>query len=267
MSNNNRVTKLIIGITIGFFVILALLFGIYSVPAGHVGVITRFGAIHRVVNPGVGLKIPFVDGRKLMSAQTQKIEFETEAGSLNLQSVKAVVSVNYRIIGERAADLYQEVGKDYEDIVIKPQIEQAFKSATAQFTAERVIIDRPELADVAQEMLQIELTPFYIEIQTFNIENIVFSDEYNDSIEQKQIQEQKIEIAELRQQEATINAETVRIEAQAEADAQEILNNTGALSESYLRYLFLTNWNGKLPEVISGSDPVFDIGDYLPDTP
>lgn len=266
MSSNSEF-KLVMGMVVIFLLVVAGLFTIYSVPAGHVGVITRFGAINRVANPGVGLKIPFVEGRKLMSAQTQKLELETEAGSSNLQAVSAIVSINYRIIGARAADLFQEVGTNYESIVIKPQIEQAFKSATAKYTAEQIIIEREELSQVAQAELQSELEPFYIVVQTLNIEDIQFSDEYNDSIEQKQVQEQKIEIAELRQQEATINAETIRIEAQAEADAQETLNNTGALSESYLKYLFLTNWNGQLPEVISGTDPVFDIGDYLPDTP
>jgi regulator of protease activity HflC (stomatin/prohibitin superfamily) len=259
----NSEGKFIAGLVGAFLLVVVVLFSVYSVPAGHVGVITRFGAINRVVNPGVGLKIPLVEGRKLMSAQTQKLELQTEAGSSNLQAVSAIVSVNYRIIGERAADLYQEVGREYEDIIIKPQIEQAFKSATAQYTAEQIIIQREELSQVAQAQLQSELEPFYIIIQTLNIEDIQFSAEYNNSIEQKQVQEQKVEIAKLEREQAEINAETIKINAQAEADAQEILNNTGALSESYLQYLFLTNWNGQLPQVISGTEPVFDIADYL----
>jgi len=65
------------------------------------------------------------------------------------------------------------------------------------------------------------------------------------------------------QEEAKINAETAKIEAKGIADSQKELSQTGALSESYLQYLFLTNWDGKLPQVISGTEPVFDIGDYL----
>lgn len=259
--------KALIGWIAGGLIVLLLLifllFGIYQVPAGHVGVITRFGAVNRVANPGVGFKIPLVEGKKKMSAQTQKIELETEAGSSNLQGVTAIVSVNYKIVANKAADLYQEVGTNYEDIVIKPQIEEAFKAATAKFTAEETIIKRTELSDRSQEILQKELEPFYIVVQTFNIENIDFSPEYDASIEAKQVQEQKVKIAELKKEEARINAETALIEAEGIANAQKELSETGALSESYLQYLFLTNWNGMLPQVISGSDPVFDIGDYL----
>ena len=253
----------IAGIVFGILLVISLIFGIYRVPAGHVGVITRFGAINRVANPGVGLKIPLVESRKLMSAQTQKIVMETEAASENLQAVQAMVSVNYRLIGERAADLYQEVGVKYEEIAIAPQIEQAFKSVTALYSAEEIITQRTQLSIEAKEKLQEAVEPFYIIVQTFNIENIQFSDKYNDSIERKQQQEQEVEIAKLNKLEAEINAETIKIQAQAEADAQEILNKTGALSRSYLQYLFLTNWNGILPEVISGTEPVFDISDYL----
>jgi regulator of protease activity HflC (stomatin/prohibitin superfamily) len=255
----------IVGGLLGLSLIIFLVFGVYRVPAGHVGVITRFGAVNRVANPGVGLKIPLVEGRRLMSAQTQKIELQTEAGSSNLQAVTAIVSVNYKIVANKAADLYQEVGTEYEDIIIKPQIEEAFKAATAKFTAEDTIIKRTELSDNSQEVLQKALEPFYIIVQTFNIENIDFSPEYDASIEAKQVQEQKVKIAELKQQEAKINAETALIEARGIANAQKELSQTGALSQSYLQYLFLTNWNGILPQVIGGADPVFDIGDYLPE--
>lgn len=250
-------------IVIAFVILFLLIFGVYSVPAGRVGVITRFGAIHRVVNPGVGLKIPLVEWNHRMSVQTQKVELTTGAASSNLQTVDAIVSVNYRLIGAQAARIFQEVGTDYEEIVIVPAIQQAFKSTTAQFTAEEIITDRTRLSVDAEILLQESMEPFYITIQAFNVINVDFSEEYDNSIEQKQVQEQKVEIAKLKQLEATINAETIKIEARAQSEAQTILNDTGALSQSYLQYLFLTNWNGQLPRVIGGAQPVFDINPYL----
>ena len=177
--------------------------------------------------------------------------------------MNAIVSVNYYLIGEKAADLYQEVGKNYEDTVIVNNIQQAFKSTSARYTAEEIVTKRTELADSAKTLLQEAIDKYYIVVQDFNVTDVQFSPEYDESIEQKQVQEQKVEIAKLKKQEAVINAETITINAQAEADAQEILNKTGALSSSYLQYLFLTNWNGQLPSVIGGADPVFDIYNYI----
>jgi regulator of protease activity HflC (stomatin/prohibitin superfamily) len=55
-------TKLISNIikwTVGVIIVLILFFGtIFTVGAGEVGVVTRFGAVNRVVNPGLGIKIP-----------------------------------------------------------------------------------------------------------------------------------------------------------------------------------------------------------------
>ena len=262
MTSEERFWLIIVGVVL---VIVVAIFSIYIVPAGNVGVVTRFGAIHRVAEPGMGLKIPFVERVRRMSVQTELIQFTTEAGSSNLQSITADISVNYRIIGQYATLLYQEVGRKYEEKVLVPNITQAFKVATSNFTAEETILRRDELSDMSKLYLQESMEGYYIEIQAFNIANIDFSDQYDDSIEMKQVQEQKVEIAKLKQEEARITAETIVIEAQAQADAQELLNNTGALSTSYLQYLFLTRWNGLLPEVYMTAEgtPVFDVGNFL----
>src|SRR5437667_11287053 len=43
------------------FIIFTLLFGFTSIPANSVGVKTRFGAYHDIVNPGLAYAIPYID--------------------------------------------------------------------------------------------------------------------------------------------------------------------------------------------------------------
>jgi len=43
------------------FTLFTLLFGFTSVPANSVGVKTRFGAYHDIVNPGLAYAIPYID--------------------------------------------------------------------------------------------------------------------------------------------------------------------------------------------------------------
>ena len=47
------------------------------------------------------------------------------------------------------------------------------------------------------------------------------------------------------------------------------LRDTGELTQEYLNYLFLTKWNGTLPQVMGGATPMIDVSQYLPgaDTP
>jgi len=246
-------------------VILVFSLAFYIVPAGRVGVITRFGAVHRVVQPGLGIKIPFVEAVHELSVQTQKDEIEASSASSNLQTVSAIIAVNYHLDGRYASAVYQSIGTNYQQIVVAPAIQNAFKSATAKYTAENLIKMRENVRLDAETELQKQLEPYNIVVENFNIINFDFSPEYNASIEAKQVMEQNVQTAKLELEKAKVAAEQKVVEAQAQADAQKALKDTGALTPEYLQYLFLSKWNGILPEVISGTTPVFDIGGYLPE--
>ena len=56
--------------------LLTLLFGFRTIPANSVGVKTRFGAYHDIVNPGLTYAIPYVDKIHIVPTQRlQKLEF------------------------------------------------------------------------------------------------------------------------------------------------------------------------------------------------
>ncbi len=254
----------IIGVVGLVTIILLLSSALYTVPAGYVGIVTRWGAVQRIVPPGLGVKIPLAEAVHRMSAQTQKDEIEASSASSNLQTVSAIIAVNYRLDGKYASAVYQSIGTDYQDKVVAPAIQNAFKSATAKYTAENLIKMREQVRIDAETELQKQLEPYHIIVENFNIINFDFSPEYNASIEAKQVMEQNVQTAKLELEKSRIEAEQRVVEAQAQADAQKALKDTGALTDAYLQYLFLTKWNGMLPDVIGGANPVFDIGDYLP---
>jgi regulator of protease activity HflC (stomatin/prohibitin superfamily) len=247
------------------FLLLLLSLALYSVPAGYVGIVTRWGAVQRIVQPGLGIKIPVAEAVHRMSVQTQKDEIEATSASSNLQTVSAIIAVNYRLDGQHASAVYQSIGMNYQDKVVAPAIQNAFKSATAKYTAENLIKMRESVRIDAETELQKQLEPYHIIVENFNIINFDFSPEYNASIEAKQVMEQNVQTAKLELEKARVEAEQRVVEAQGQADAQKALNDTGALTAEYLQYLFLSRWNGILPEVISGATPVFDIGNYIPE--
>ena len=62
-----------VGLIVAF---LTLLFGFRSIPANSVGVKTRFGAYHELVNPGLAYAIPYVDEiRTVPTQRLLKLEF------------------------------------------------------------------------------------------------------------------------------------------------------------------------------------------------
>ena len=264
MKRRSMFYKLLMGAAGLVTVILLLMLALYSVPAGNIGVVTRWGAVQRIVQPGLGIKIPFAESVHRMSVQTQKDEIEASSASSNLQTVSAIIAVNYRLDGQFASSVYQSIGTDYQDKVVAPAIQNAFKSATAKYTAENLIKLREQVRIDAETELQKQLEPYHIIVENFNIINFDFSPEYNASIEAKQVMEQNVQTAKLELEKARVEAEQRVVEAQGQADAQKALKESGALTSEYLQYLFLLNWNGVLPEVISGTTPVFDISNYIP---
>jgi regulator of protease activity HflC (stomatin/prohibitin superfamily) len=248
------------------FVIAAMILissAVTVVPAGNIGVVTRWGAAHRVIYPGINLRVPVADNVVQMSIRTQKDQVEATAMSKNLQVVTSSIAVNYHLDGSQAMKVYQDIGIEYADIIVAPAVQNTFKAVTAMFTAEELITARDQVRVKAEEELSKQLAPYNIVVENFNIINFDFSPEFQAAIEAKQVAQQAVETARQRLFQAEIDAQASVAQAKGQADAQKALKDTGALSQEYLNYLFLTKWNGILPNVMGGATPMLDVSRYL----
>jgi len=226
-----------------------------TVGAGHVGVVTRFGAVNRVIQPGFAIKIPFIEKVVKMETRIQKDLVDASAASKDLQEVRATVAVNYHLDSIKAVDVYQNVGVEYNDRLISPAMQEAFKATTAKYTAEELITDRESVKQEALKQLQGRLIKNHIIIDDFNIVNFDFSKEFNQAIEAKQVAQQNVEKEKQTLQSVEVQAEQARQQAKGQADAQKALRDAGSLSSEYLEYLAVNKWDGKLPNV-TGSNGV-----------
>jgi regulator of protease activity HflC (stomatin/prohibitin superfamily) len=253
--NLSRVSLIILVILVA----IALFFmSINRVDAGYVGVITRWGAVNRVVYPGISWKIPIAEGIRKMDVRTLKDQVDVAAASKDLQTVTSTVAVNYHLDGQYAAAVYQSVGMHYQDVLIAPAVQNIFKATTAKYTAEELITKREQVRLDSEKALETQLLAYHVIVENFNIVNFDFSPEFNAAIEAKQVAQQQVETAKQLLAKAQIEAQTAVAQAQGQADAQAALKNTGALTPEYLEYLALTKWNGVLPIVTSGT-PFIDV--------
>jgi len=249
-----------LGITIVVVIVLFLM-SMFTVPAGSVGVVTRFGAVNRVAQPGFGFKIPIAERVRRMDVRTLKDQVDASAASKDLQVVTSTIAVNYHLDGQYATNVYQNVGMNYQDVLIAPAVQNIFKATTAQYTAEELITKREQVRLKAEAALADQLAVYHVIVENFNIINFDFSPELNAAIEAKVTAQQQVETAKQLLAKTKIEAETALAEAQGQANAQAALQQTGALSPEYLQYLALTKWNGILPVVTSGT-PFIDISGF-----
>jgi regulator of protease activity HflC (stomatin/prohibitin superfamily) len=243
-------------------IITALVLSVVIVPAGNVAVVTRWGAVERVMEPGLNFKVPFMDAAKSMSVRTQKDQVDVGAASKDLQQVTSTIAVNYHLDGLHAVDMYQNVGTHYQEILLAPAIQNIFKSTTAYYTAEELITKREEVRVKAEEALSVELAKYNVVVESFNIVNFDFSPEFNAAIEAKQVAQQQVETAKQKLAQAEVDAQTAITQAKGQADAQAAIKDSGSLTPEYLQYLALTKWDGRLPSVTGGAAPFIDVSQF-----
>ena len=249
----NTVKKIVIGVLIAFFAIILIFNSFTTVKAGHSGVVVTFGEVsERVLSEGLHFKIPFAQHIVLVDNRVQKAEAVCSAASKDLQTVSSTVAVNYKVLNSRSADMYKNVGMDYEAIIITPAIQECVKAVTAKFTAEELITNRQSIGDQMMELLKAKVSDYGIEIQIFNITTFDFTAEYNAAIEAKQTAQQNALKAEQDLQRIKVEAEQKIVQAEAEAEAYKLKSQE--LTPEILLSKYIEKWDGKLPTVISGDD-------------
>jgi len=259
--------------------------GFKRVPAGYRGVLLTWGKPEdKILGEGLNFVIPFIQSVELMNVQVQVAESTESAATNDLQEVSATVAVNFRLDPLAVNEIYRELRQDYVSRVIKPNIEESLKAATAQFKAEELITKRAIVKKAFDDILAERLHLFDIDVIAVSLTDFQFSQSFAAAIEAKVTAEQsaleaknKLEQIRFEAQQQIIQAEAeknatiaralgeaqaVIIEADATAAAIEVI--TAQMTAEYAQYLWLTQWDGKLPLVVGeGTGLIIDVGSLL----
>jgi len=253
---------IIVGVIAMFAVVLFN--PIVLVSAGQRGVLLRWGAVTGTIFPeGLSFKTPISDAVEIMDVRTQKYNADASSASQDLQIVSTKVALNYHLDAGQVAKIYQELGRDYEDRIVQPAIQEMVKASTATFTAEELITKRPEVKTMIEEGLRERLMNYGVILETLSITNFEFSPEFDAAIEAKVTAQQlalkaendlkRIQVeAQQRVAEADGQAEAKVTVARAEAEAIKIQREAIQESPEILQLRYIEKWNGVLPQYMFG---------------
>ena len=273
--------------------VLSIALGCFTViPAGHTGVVMTLGKVRdNVLQEGLHFKTPFVQTVMTIDNRIVKLEVATEAFSKDLQTVTTVLAVNYRISKNMSYSIYKEVGMGFEDVLVKPAVNEVLKAVVAQYTASDLVAHRSEVSVKLDELLNDKLNTRGIFIEDLNIIDWDFSAEYIAAIEAKQVaeqnliktrteQEQQIVIANAEAQKQVIAAQAaadsaliaaqteakrIKLEAQAQAEANKLI--TESITPTLIDYMKVQQWDGVMPKVMTGEGTSPFISFDVSDTP
>lgn len=255
--------------------------GFARVPAGYRGVLLTWGKPEeKILGEGLNFIIPFVQNIELMNVQVQKAESTESTATADLQEVSTTVAVNFRLVPNKVNQIYRELRQDYVSRVIKPNIEESLKAATAQFTAEELISKRPIVKTTFDNILAERLSVFDIDVISVSLTDFQFSPSFKAAIEAKVTAEQQALEAKNKLEQIRYEAQQQIIQAEAErnatiaralGDAQAVIISANATATSievitaqmtpeYAQYLWLQQWDGKLPAVVGeGQGFIIDV--------
>lgn len=253
---NNNVRLILLGAA-GLVVLIFLIANspFFVVAPGQVGVtFNRISGGTKSHSQGTHFRIPFVEGLVKFDVKTQRHDVRAESASKDLQEVKVQTVVNYHLVYENVNELFVKVGIDFNDKVVDPAVNEAVKAATAQFPVEQIITQRQQLKEMIESSLAKKLDNYYIKLESVSLVNISFSEQFNHSVEQKQIEEQKIKTAEYQRLQAEENKKRTILEAEAEGEKQRLLKIS--ITENIVALEWIKKWNGQLPQTMAGEKSV-----------
>lgn len=262
-----------------FFSVSAFFGCFKTVPAGHIGVVKRFGLVlPDTMDPGLNTKIPFIDYVHNVDCRMSSVEYYGEAFSSDLQVIYATLDMQYSIAKSLADEMIVNIGKRHqaEEYFVHKSMAESLKAATCNYTAEELVTSRPlvkaQIEDKINTYLQDSVRPFGMD-QLFVIDNLAltnfhFSPDFNAAIEAKVKAEQdalkavqektrRITLAEAWQEQIQIaaDAEAYQIITVADAKAAGIILEAQALADNpeLLQLRGVERWDGDLPSYLIGS--------------
>jgi len=206
---------------LGLAIVALLSLGLVNIEPGRVGVVTVFGAVQEnELPPGIHWRVPVVNSIIVVDTRVQAVRIEGyTAASREQQDLFLTLTLNYHVQPTEASTIVQTIGLDFNQKIIQPRLQNIPKTVTDDYATTVVLNEREEIRQRAQELLEAELEPFGIVVDSLLLENFSYSEEYNAAIEQKQIEQQRVQTEQQILEQRRIQAEQAVIKAQGEADA------------------------------------------------
>jgi regulator of protease activity HflC (stomatin/prohibitin superfamily) len=267
LNDRARGPRVLIGVGIALALLIAAWCSIATVQAGHVGVVTTFGRVHpEHLAEGAHFIAPWESVRQ-MSLRTEEVKEEMDVPTKEGVTVKLEASLLYSLNPEKAADVYQKIGPEYADRVVKPQFRSAARNTTVNFEAKDLYTGTRTAVELALEKETHDaLLDRGIRCEKVLLRKMELPPTIKASIDQKMVADQKAQAMEyelkaaeqdakkkkieaeaianaklaalkVELETAKMEAEKKQIEAEATAKAQDTIKKT--LDENYVRYLWV----------------------------
>lgn len=243
--------------------ILIVPFSFHTVQTGQVAVVKHLGKIKTVRDAGTYYDFWMTNDYTKYNTKVQELTIEDMAYSSDAQQMTLAIKFQYQIMPDKVKDIATHYGSlSSLEARIRPVIIEKVKSMLSKHTAMNIIEKRSTLSPDAEELVKSALgDEYYINVVSVAITNIDFSDQFESAVEEKMIAEQNKLKADYENEtkvaKAEADAKAKIVSAEATAKANELLEKS--LTDKILQEMYINKWDGKLPQVVTDGDTIFQI--------
>ena len=249
-------------------VLVALLIAsITIVDAGEVGVYSLFGKVRDgEVQSGIHLVNPLARVIK-MSIRTEEYTMSKVATEGELPgddsipaltkeglSVTLDITALYRLMTDKASDVYRQVGLEYETKIVRPEIRSTIREVIALYEAKDIYSEkRDEVVNKIKERLKNKFDARGLVIEDILLRDVTLPDNLAKAIQEKLQAEQEAQKYDFLLLTAKKEAERKRIEAVGQRDSQKTINES--LSTNYLYYQYINTLKDRQGTIYVPTNP------------
>lgn len=202
-------------------------FSIVIVPSGYVGIKTTYGQISGEVLPsGQYFSIPIVYHVDKINCKQQDTKYEDKIWGESSERTPVYaenIRISFQINSEKAAWIWANV-EEWDYRLLKGSIiSTAIKRAAVELPNDQVT-NRSYIEPLALKYLQEEIDKYYKEsvltVNSINIGNMDFSEEYNAALEKRDLAKLEAENAKYINEKKLADAEAETKEAKIKSDAE-----------------------------------------------
>jgi prohibitin 2 len=248
-----RIAMWVVVVIIAVVVVSVAGCGIKVVDTGQRGIKTRFGEVVSESLPeGLYFFNPFTSTIVEMDTRVQRVDAETDTYTRDVQQAAIKYTLNYRLQQNAAHLMYRDIGRDWEQKLIPQVVLGTLKEVIGVWDAVDLISNRDKAANTAFESIRTSLAERNVEVSRFEITDISYTREFENSVEQKVIAQQKAIEEQNRTKQIEEQARQKVLSAEAEAKSMQIRAEALEQNAKLVEWEAVQKWNGVLPQYMLG---------------
>lgn len=270
--------RLVVLIVFAIFAIILLANTVLVVDAGHIAVVFNNlsgGLSSR--EPGTHIMVPGVQKAILYETRVQtytmsatynegevKGDDALDATTQDGQVVKVDVSVRFHVDANKVTDLHKNIGEDYTNKVVRPEVRTIIRLTVANYPVTEVYSSkRLEIQTKSADALRPRFQANYLVIDEVLIRRVAFDPEFQKAIEAKQIAQQQAQQMEYVLEKEKLEKERKIIEAQGEAEAIRLKGVALANNPALIQYEYVQKITPGVTTIITDGKSILSLGDIL----